>query len=57
MDLGVGEIGFIFYSKHPLLVTRTQRSNPGPTTADNQRACKISQEAELTLAFNKFPVI
>ena len=29
MDLGVGEMGFIF-CKHPLLVTRTQMSNPGP---------------------------
>ena len=30
MDLGVGEMGFIFCGKHPLLVTRTQVSDPGP---------------------------
>ena len=28
IDLGVGEIGFTFYDKHPLLMTRTQVSNP-----------------------------
>ena len=30
MDLGVGEMGFIFCGKHCLLVTRNQRSDPGP---------------------------
>ena len=30
MDLGVGEMGFIFCGKHPLLVTRTQVSDPEP---------------------------
>ena len=30
MDLDVGEIGFIFNGEHPLLVTRTQVSDPGP---------------------------
>ena len=30
MDLSVGEMGFIFCGKHPLLVTRTQVSDPGP---------------------------
>ena len=29
MDLGVGEMGFKFCGKHPLLMTRTQVSNPG----------------------------
>ena len=30
MDLGVGEMGFIFCGKHRLLVTRTQVGDPGP---------------------------
>ena len=30
MDLGVGEMGFIFYGKHHLLLTRIQVSDPGP---------------------------
>ena len=30
MDLGVGEMGLTFCGKHPLLMTRTQVSNPGP---------------------------
>ena len=30
MDLGVGEMGFIFYGEHPVLVTRTRVSDPGP---------------------------
>ena len=30
MDLGVGEMGFICCGKHPVLVTRTQVSDPGP---------------------------
>ena len=30
MDLDVGEMGFIFYGEHPLLVTRTRVSDPGP---------------------------
>ena len=30
MDLSVGEMGFIFCGKHPLLVSRTQVSDPGP---------------------------
>ena len=30
MDLGVGEMEFIFCCKHPLLMTRIQVSNPGP---------------------------
>ena len=30
MDLGVGEMGFIVCGEHPLLVTRTRVSNPGP---------------------------
>ena len=30
MDLGVGEMGFIFCGKHPLLITRIQVSDPGP---------------------------
>ena len=30
MDLGVGEMGFIFCGKHPHLVTRTWVSDPGP---------------------------
>ena len=30
MDLGVGEMRFIFCGKHPLLVIRTQVSDPGP---------------------------
>ena len=29
MDIGVGEMAFIFCGKHPLLVTRTQVSDPG----------------------------
>ena len=29
MDLGVGEMGFIFCGKHHLLVTRTQVSDSG----------------------------
>ena len=28
--LGVEEMGFIFCGQHPLLVTRTQVSDPGP---------------------------
>ena len=30
MDLGVGEMGFIFCGKHPRFVTRTQVRDPGP---------------------------
>ena len=30
MDLGSGEMEFIFYSKHPLHVTGIQVSDPGP---------------------------
>ena len=30
MDLGFGEMGFIFCGKRPLLVTRIQVSDPGP---------------------------
>ena len=30
MDLGVGEMGFIFCGYHPLLVTRIQVNDPGP---------------------------
>ena len=30
MDLGVGEMGFIYCGKHPLLVTRTLVRDPGP---------------------------
>ena len=30
MDLGVAEMGFIFCGKHPLLMTRTGLSDPGP---------------------------
>ena len=30
MDLGVAEMGFLFCGKHPLLMTRTQVSDPGP---------------------------
>ena len=30
MDLGVGEMGFIFCGTHPLLMTRIEVSNPGP---------------------------
>ena len=29
MDLGVGEMGFIFCGQHPPLVTRTRVSDPG----------------------------
>ena len=29
MDLGVGEMGFIFCGKHPFLMTRIQASDPG----------------------------
>ena len=31
MNIGVGEIGLIFCGKHPLFVTRTKVSDPGPT--------------------------
>ena len=31
MDLGVVEMGFIFCGKHPLLVTRTQMRDQGPS--------------------------
>ena len=30
MDFGVEEMGFVFCGKHPVLVTRTQVSDPGP---------------------------
>ena len=30
MDLGAGEMAFTFCGKHPLLVTRTRVSDPGP---------------------------
>ena len=30
VHVGVGEMGFIFCGKHPLLVTRTKVSDPGP---------------------------
>ena len=30
MDLGIGEMGFIFYDKYPFLLTRPQVSDPGP---------------------------
>ena len=30
MDLGVGEMGFVFCGKHPFLMTGTQVGNPGP---------------------------
>ena len=30
MDIGVGETGFIFCAKHPLLVTRIQVGDPAP---------------------------
>ena len=30
MDLGVGEMRYISCGKHPLLVIRSQVSNPGP---------------------------
>ena len=36
VDLGVGEMGFIFYGTYSLLVTRTEVSDPGPMGPPNQ---------------------
>ena len=31
MDLGVGEMGFMFHGKYPVHMTRIQVSDPGPS--------------------------
>ena len=52
MDIGVGEMAFIFCGKHPPLVTRIQVSDPGPRALLFKKI-KLLQEIESSSCFLK----